>query len=231
MITSKVQQATAVAILFHAIGLIGILFFNKAFFIASTPFNLLLMLMLIFYTQQQINKWFLLFTAVCVCIGFVVEIIGTSTGLLFGEYNYGKTLGAGFKNVPFVIGVNWFIIMYCCGITVHMVLKKLTIKVAEASGQDATITNKPLQIFSLVSDAAMLAVFFDWVLEPVAVKLGYWQWLGNGTIPTYNYLCWFLISGLLQFLFNIMPFIKHNKFAVNLLIIMLIFFMLLKIYL
>ena len=41
--------------------------------------------------------------------------------------------------------------------------------------------------------AAFLATGFDWIMEPVAMKLDYWQWVGQ-IIPFQNYRAWFLIG-------------------------------------
>ncbi len=224
---SKYQVATAIAVLFHSIGLIGFLFFNSAAFVATTPLNLLLMCALLFYTQAQRNLHFYLFFAICFVVGIGVEILGTSTGLLFGDYSYGTVLGPGIMQVPFMIGVNWFIIMYCCGVTIHFFLQHLMAKLAEQTGKPS----KSIQVLSVVVDGATLAVFFDWLMEPVAVKLGYWQWHGTGEIPLLNYLCWFGVSMILLFVFQKLSFSRQNKFAVNLLLIQAMFFLLLRTFL
>jgi putative membrane protein len=224
---SKYQLATAIAILFHTIGVIGILFSNTPWFIHSSSINLLLMGALLFYTQEKINLPFLAFFMVCFAVGMAVEIAGTSTGWLFGSYQYGKILGPGIKNVPFIIGINWFIIIYCCGVSIHLLLSRLTQKLSEEMGKPA----RSIQKLSIMVDGATLAVLFDWLMEPVAVKLGYWQWLANGEIPLYNYLCWFVVSMFLLFIFHKLPFVKQNKFAVNLLLIQAMFFLLLRTFL
>ncbi len=226
MLKSRTQTATALAIFFHLIGFVG-MFFNKDFFTAATPYNLLLMFGLLLYTQQKISVGFIVFVVVCFVLGIGVEIIGTSTGYLFGEYAYGKTLGFSLKNVPLVIGINWFIIIYCSGITVHRFLEKISAKLETITGAPSPV----IRFFSVISDGAMLAVFFDWILEPAAIKLGYWQWLGDGQIPTYNYLCWFIISFGLMSVFTFLKFEKKNIFAVNLLMIMMMFFMLIRTFL
>jgi putative membrane protein len=41
--------------------------------------------------------------------------------------------------------------------------------------------------------AGLLTVAFDWIMEPVAIRLDYWTWAG-GDIPLQNYLAWFLIA-------------------------------------
>ena len=224
---SKYQLATAIAILFHTIGFIGIVFFKSEAFIKTTPLNLLLMAGLLFYTQDKKNVSFYLFFIICFVVGIGVEIIGTSTGWLFGQYRYGTILGPAIKNVPLIIGVNWFIIIYCCGVSIHTMLAKLNVKLSEQTGKPS----KAIQTLSVVVDGATLAVLSDWLIEPVAVKLGYWQWLGNGDIPLYNYVCWFAISIILLYIFQYLQFVRQNKFAVNLLLIQAMFFLLLRTFL
>ena len=226
MLKSRTQIATALAIFFHTIGFVG-MFFSPAFFTTATPFNLLLMFALLLYTQRNINIGFIGFMVICFFTGISVEIIGTSTGYLFGEYSYGKTLGPTIKNVPWVIGINWIIIIYCSGIAVHMVLEKLSAKLETMTGAPSPA----VRYFSVISDGAILAVFFDWIMEPAAIKLGYWQWHGTGQIPMYNYLCWFIISIALISVFTFLKFEKRNIFAVNLLLVMMMFFMLIRTFL
>ena len=224
---TKVQIATAIAIFFHAIGFVG-MFYNKDFFVQTTPLNLLLMFGLLLYTQAKINWQLVFFFCICFVVGIWVEIIGTSTGMLFGNYSYSKVLGPSFKNVPLIIGINWCIIIYCCGITVHTIFRRLSAKVQAVTG---SATSPVFQIFSTVTDAAMLAVLFDWILEPAAIKLGYWQWLDDGEVPAYNYMCWFIISAFLLLIFSILKIEKQNKFAIHLLMIMAMFFMLIRTFL
>ncbi len=224
---TKFDIATGIAVLFHSIGLIGLLFFDRSFFLAATPFNLLLSFALLIWTQTEKNIYFFLFLATCLIVGIVVEVIGVNTGFLFGDYAYGNVLGPEIKNVPVLIGVNWFLIVYCCGISIHTLLMKAINRIAADSGKSPMA----LKALSVIIDGATLAVFFDWLMEPVAVKLGYWVWQGDGAIPMFNYICWFVISLLLLMVFHFAKFNKQNKFAVNLLLIQLMFFLLLRTFL
>ncbi|MEX0636794.1 MAG: carotenoid biosynthesis protein, partial [Ferruginibacter sp.] len=104
-------------------------------------------------------------------------------------------------------------------------------KIVEKITRNSAATTKDVQVIAVVVDGALLAVLFDWLMEPVAVKLGYWTWLGDGEIPFYNYVCWFFISLILLLLFKKMPFRKSNKFAVNLLLIQSMFFLILRTFL
>jgi putative membrane protein len=65
-------------------------------------------------------------------------------------------------------------------------------------------------------------------MEPIAIKLGYWKWGGNGAVPFFNYVCWFLVSLFLLFIFHQLKFDKRNKFALHLLMIQVMFFLLLR---
>ncbi|MGF2413423.1 carotenoid biosynthesis protein [Ferruginibacter sp.] len=219
---SKYQIATAIAILFHAIGFIGIVFFKSNFILQSTAVNLLLMFGLLIWTQHNKNYFFWLFLLIAVAIGIAVEIIGVNTKLLFGDYSYGDVLGYKIKNVPLIIGVNWFVIIYCCGVSIHTLLVKAIDKVAI----DTATKPMTLKALSVIVDGATLAVFFDWLMEPAAVQLGYWKWAGD--IPFYNYLCWFLVSMILLTAFHFFKFNKQNKFAIHLLMIQVMFFLLLR---
>jgi len=227
LLQTPTQIATAIAILFHSIGLVGILVFKSELIIQSTPVNLILSFGLLVWTQQEKNWQFYSFIIVCFITGYVVEVIGVNTGLLFGNYSYGSVLGVKWNAVPLLIGINWIIIIICCGISVHILLSKAISKVSLASKQPPKI----LKILSLVTDGATLAVAFDWLMEPVAVKLGFWSWGNDGSIPFYNYVCWFIISMLLLIVFHVANINKKNIFAVHLLLIQTMFFLILRTFL
>ena len=224
---SKYQLATGIAIFFHAIGLVGILFSENNFFIQSTPFNLLLSYILLVWTHPEKNNSFYFFIGIVFIVGFLSEVVGVNTGLLFGEYHYSKILGIQLFQVPILIAVNWFIIIYCSGIGTHVLLNKVINRVVK----DYNEPSLKLKAMSVIFDGASLAVLFDWLMEPVAIKLGFWTWGGDGSVPFYNYFCWLLISILLLTVFNFFNFRKENKFAVNLLLTQALFFLILRTFL
>lgn len=223
---SKQQTATAIAILFHAVGLAGILVFKSDWIIQSTSFNLLLSMALLFWTQEDKNIFFWLFAVATILTGIAVEIIGVNTGLLFGNYAYGDVLGIQWKRVPLIIGVNWFIVIFCSGIAITALLQKITKPIDDTAAEPSPF----IKAISVITDGATLAVAFDWLIEPVAIKLGFWKWEEND-VPLYNYVCWFVISLLLMTLFRISPFQKKNKFAIHLLLIQVMFFLILRTFL
>jgi putative membrane protein len=147
-----------------------------------------------------------------------------NTGLLFGDYRYSTVLGIQLFQVPLLIAINWFIIIYCSGISTHSLLNKVIKRVAN----DYNEPSLKLKAISVIFDGASLAVLFDWLMEPVAIQLDYWKWNENGSIPIYNYVCWFIISACFLWIFQRLDFSKDNKFAVNLLMIQTMFFLILR---
>jgi bisanhydrobacterioruberin hydratase len=224
LIITRTGVAVFLALLFHISGAIGMMGSHRNWFVQQTPFNLLLMSMLILWTQKEKNKWFWLFFMLCFITGFAAEWIGVNTGKLFGNYSYGETLGQKWQGVPFLIGLLWFVTIYCTG--------NITFRIYQWMLQKTGVSDTKLwlMITALAFDAALLTTLYDWLLEPVAVKLGYWQWNGDGTIPMLNYVCWFFISLVLQLVFFATgkTIQKPNYFAVHLFIIQVLFFLFLR---
>lgn len=195
-----------VAIIFHLIGLAGIGVLHNGLVRAATPYHLLLMFLLLLLSYSKQFRPFVKWAALAFAIGFAAEWAGVHTGWLFGHYSYTSVLGWRWQQVPWLIGCNWVIV------------------VSGAVCLSLLVTGKRVPA-SII--AALLATGFDYVLEPMAIKLGYWQWSG-GHIPLYNYVCWFAISFLLSFCWHSFK-VRFNQFPVNLLIIQVIFFAVLQI--
>lgn len=212
------------ALLFHGTGVLGILFTPyKDLFVSSTPLVLLFMFFLLANTQLKAIKNFLLSFAIAFVISMGTEIIGVNTGLLFGQYQYGPVLGPKILGVPWLIGLNWFVIVYCSGsFLVHsleLMKSKFNIRVTATSSTAMVVLG-----------GAAMATFFDFILEPVAVKLNFWTW-NNGDIPLYNYLCWFLVSAVLLRINLQLKQVNAHVFASSLLIIQAVFFLMLHLFL
>jgi putative membrane protein len=213
-----------IALLFHITGLLGILFTPYSeWFINNTPVVLLTMFLLLTNSQIKSFKAYIIFSFIAFITGMVTEIIGVNTGLLFGHYKYGQVLGPKIYGVPFLIGLNWFVIVYCAGALltqgVELLQNKLNIK----------ITKFVASIFMIIGGAT-IASCFDFILEPVAAKLHFWSW-ENGQIPLLNYLCWFIISAFLLGVKMYFKTIRINIFAISLLIIQALFFLMLNLFL
>ncbi len=184
-------------------GIIGLNIPQTAqFFRFLTPFNLLVSCGILLYFHKEWNFNILIFSVLTFLIGFFVEVIGVKTGMIFGEYQYETTLGFKILDVPPVIGVNWLLLVYCVGSSFCRVSKPLYFKVLYG---------------------ALLMTMFDFLAEPIAIRLDMWSWK-NVIPPLQNYVGWFITSALLLTLFHNLKFRKDNPIALWLLILQICFF-------
>ena len=205
------RLATTAVLLFHAIGLLGLWLFRDQF-AKATPAHLLLMFLLFIWTARADTRFFPILILVTAIFGLVVEFIGVHTALLFGHYTSGETLGPSSYGIPWLIGANWVIVVSGAA--------SLSAQLLSAFRLSRTIWMIVAAVF-----AGCLATGLDFLIEPIAVKLDYWSWRG-GMIPSYNYLCWLLISSALA-IFWLVWMRRPNQFAVNLFFIQVLFFLLL----
>lgn len=195
-------------LLFHAVGIIGFTVEKtRPFFLILVPFHLLLMTVLVVKSHNRLSKKFLYFFIITALTGFITELIGTTTGFLFGDYSYGSTLGTKAAGVPLLMGLLWFLMIYSAGVTIRLSgLKYMLLRV----------------LFG-----AILLTALDWLIEPVAIKFDYWSWK-NDTIPLYNYVCWYGLSLVLLVVFELFRFKKQSGVALVFLITQFIFFIALR---
>ncbi|MGI4727219.1 MAG: carotenoid biosynthesis protein [Janthinobacterium lividum] len=205
---TKTNISIFIVILFHIVGLIGFFVpFLQPIFLRIVPGHLLLMLFLLLINHHGRFFKLILFLLTISILGFAAEWIGVHKQWLFGHYAYDTTLGFKLQDIPLMIGINWFLLIYAAGVFTQ----KLPIKTAW---------------LKIISGAAVL-VLLDLLLEPVAIRFHYWHWFGNG-IPLKNYICWFLLSAVFIFLFRIFNFRTQNRVASTLLLIQIVFFAVLK---
>ena len=160
----------------------------KSSILLFTPVNLLLIFSLFFYVNNNYSRSFIFLCLQLFLFGFIVEVIGVNTGIIFGEYRYGKTLGLTLFSAPLIMGINW-------------------INLSLASfGIISFFTDKKLLLITLSS---LLMVFLDYIIEPIAINLDFWSW-EYITVPIHNYFGWFFCAIIAQLLI-IFSKVKINK--------------------
>ncbi|MDI1321573.1 MAG: carotenoid biosynthesis protein [Algoriphagus sp.] len=200
---SGLTIAKIIVVALHLVGIIGLsLPEYRWLFLMLTPFQLLSSMILILIFHRGWNDAFPIFAAAAFWLGFGSELIGIHTGYLYGDYVYGVSLGPKLWDVPIVIGVNWFILVYLTGAVFHK-----------------SIPNDYYGAF--LGAVSMTAL--DYVMEPVAVALDFWSWKFD-IIPPENYLGWFLVSFLIHLIYRKAKFEKENRLAPILLVCLILFF-------
>lgn len=188
----------AILLIFHVIGLF--LFINSDTASDLTWLNLLLCGTLVFLTEWQQSRRVVVLLIISLG-GFLIELIGTKTGVLFGDYAYGSGLGWRLFGVSIIIAVNWYAIVL-------------------AGANVARLLNVPILVQSLI--AALLCVGLDFAIEPVAIKYDFWSWT-NEEIPLFNYITWYIFGAAFSYLY-LKNSRKLNKTALSLFFIWLLFF-------
>ncbi len=163
---------------------------TRPYMLIVTPYFLAVVGILVFLPLVRSRNWpVIIWCAGTYAVTFALEVVGVQTGIIFGSYNYGNVLGLQLGGVPLVIGFNWVLI-----ILGGVIFSR-------------RFVHNPL-LSALIVGA--IAFIVDFVLEPIAIGLGYWQW-EDGTVPIRNYLSWFGIAFLSALIYNLAKLKTETK--------------------
>lgn len=192
-------------LIFHLIGI------TRPFVLVITDLTMLAANAAVFYSffrkdgSRRLATW----SIITFLLTFLIELIGVKTGLIFGSYQYGDVMFLQIAQVPVVIGMNWVI----------LILGSYSLSLSAGSGR---------YFAPLIS--SIIIVIFDFVMEEVAMQLGYWHWDGNA-VPFQNYIAWFIISLIFTSLLTLYKVsIKNNVLNVYFMI-QFLFFLTLRVFL
>ncbi len=132
--------------------------------------------------------WFLISAGT----GLAVEVLGTRTGLPFGDYTYADSLGPIVAGVPAVIPLAWAMMSY-----------------------PALLAARRLVSGPLLTPvvAAVALASWDLFLDPQMVAEGHWTWaldrtpvlIGITNVPAQNFVAWLLVALVLMLMLDRLP--------------------------
>ncbi|WP_396138761.1 carotenoid biosynthesis protein [Flavobacterium sp.] len=188
-------------ILVYVSGSIGFVM-NPPFFSPFTPYTLLLTCFVFLIHIPVADKKFLLAFFTIAFLGYIIEVIGVKTGLIFGKYSYGNGLGFKLLEVPLIISINWAMLI-CAGIRIvsSFFANKITVLVV----------------------AALLVTLIDLLIEQVAPKLDFWQF-ESGLPGIHNYLGWIGVAFFISYFFYPILIKSNRTVSLIILILQIIFF-------
>jgi putative membrane protein len=206
-LSQRIQPVHGVSLVLalHLVGVVGLLSPLANWFLLLTPLNLLLTAGAM-VTFSGLDRRTLALALWLGALGYCVEVLGVWTGRVFGEYAYGDILGSKVLEVPLLIGLNWSVLVFAIGDPISRLRLPVALKI-------------------LASSLAM--VMLDVLMEPVAVRLGFWSW-EQGSIPFQNYLAWGIVSLIFFSLFFLLPVQRQNPLARWVLLAQVAFFALLN---
>ena len=161
-------------ILIYAAGLVGMhIPATRQLFTSLVPLTLWFtgFICVLYFPNPSRNAYIMLFALACT--GWLVEVVGVKTGMIFGSYAYGKTLGFQVLRAPLTIGINWVILLLA----------------TQAVVAEWNIGGK----IGKAALGAGLMTALDLFIEPVAMYFDFWQWAGN-QVPIQNFGAWWTIS-------------------------------------
>lgn len=162
-------------------------------------------ILLFFHPAAIRPKTVIRWTTIAVA-GFLLEVTGVQTGLIFGHYVYGSSLGLKLWDTPLLIGVNWLFLTCAC---------------ASVSGYF-----KAAPYLQIVLATGFMVVY-DGILEIAAPLMKMWSWEDH-QVPPQNYISWFVTALFFQWLWKKEEPERPNRTALPLLAFQLLMFIIIS---
>lgn len=196
-------------VIFYVVGLTGMLLPETfTLFKKLIPLAILLSVFALAFFHTQFQKKDLIAFALIYFLGFTAELIGVNTGIIFGHYEYGESLGIELFNTPLMIGVNWLLLIY------------ISSSVAAELKINSTL---------IIVIASLIMLGYDLIIEQVAPALDMWSW-NDDSVPVKNYLAWFVLAVLFHSILKIFRVETKNKLSPVILGCQLSFFIVLLLF-
>lgn len=132
-----------------------------------------------------------LFFVLSAAITYTMEEIGVRTGLVFGPYHYSDSLGIKLDQVPVLIPLGWFMMIYPSRVVAKAILR-------EANSRSLA------GISALAALSALVMTAWDMVMDPGMSTVGkVWVWEKSGSyfgVPAQNYFGWVLTTFIVYWL-------------------------------
>ncbi|MEN9919904.1 MAG: hypothetical protein RL662_2340 [Bacteroidota bacterium] len=188
---------------FYVVGLLLFAIpYTRPLFIHMIAISIVLVVAAALYHHQKWTKTTIYLFSFIAFSSFFLEVAGTSTGKIFGAYQYDTGLGIKVLETPIIIGFNWVFLVYASQAIV------------------SRITNRPL--FKIIG-GALLMVVYDVILEFAAPFMQMWHF-ESFYPPINNFIVWFLVAAFYHSCMVICKISVDNKPICSLFWIQSLFF-------
>ncbi len=149
---------------------------------------------------------------ITILVTYLMEWLGTHFGFPFGHYYYTNRLGPLLLEVPVVIPIQWFNMLYvCCIMTSIILFRAFNL---ETGGDGTSAQSLKLVVPRILATSIVTGLFmvsWDFINDPYMVGVGTWVWtdpteffgLAFSDIPLSNFLGWVFTSALTVLLFDL----------------------------
>jgi uncharacterized membrane protein len=153
--------------------------------LGNIGFTLVFVLFAIFHCAADAGwKTTGFFFAIAASVSYLMEEIGVRTGWIYGAYHYSGMLGPKLGDVPALIPLAWFMMIYPSWVVARAIVRGLDTRSAAGIAGQAAI-------------AAMTMTAWDTVMDPGMAAAGNWVWERGGSyfgVPLQNYFGWLLTT-------------------------------------
>ena len=131
----------------------------------------------------------LAFFALSAGVAWAYEQVGITTGLVFGAYHYTDYLGARLGDVPVLIPLAWFMMIYPSYVVANLLV----------DGRPTGTSGGVRRLLALAAASAVVMTAWDLVVDPIlsGPSVRAWIWETGGPyfgIPIQNYAGWLLTT-------------------------------------
>lgn len=207
--TNKQSIGIGILWLFTVSAIIGISLGHKDWFLSKTPLNMLIILGVLVFLYPVRSFKMLGFTVFVYVASLLIEMHGVRYGILFGKYHYLDYLGPTIAGVPWLIGVNWAILVLSSAGIVERFISS---------------------VFGQILAGALMMTITDAIIEPLAPTFRFWMFDG-GMPGAMNYIGWFLSSLLFHGMYRWLRLSGDFIVSAHVLASQLVFFLYFNLYL
>ena len=139
----------------------------------------------------------LAFFGLSAAVSWIYEQVGVATGLVFGAYHYTDYLGGKLGDVPLLIPLAWFMMIYPSYVIANLALGGRATGTPPGAGR----------LLALAATSAAVMTVWDLVIDPIlsGPQAKAWIWENGGQyfgIPIQNYFGWLLTTFTVYLLYR-----------------------------
>jgi uncharacterized membrane protein len=137
-------------------------------------------------------------------VTWLFEQVGVVTGTVYGAYHYSGMLGPKVGEVPLLIPLAWFMMIYPSYVVTSLII----------DGRPLPDKTNLAQLGTRALVAAFVMTAWDAVIDPGMARSGFWVWEHGGSyfgVPRQNFAGWLLTTFIVYIVFGLMQrWLKPN---------------------
>jgi uncharacterized membrane protein len=139
------------------------------------------------------------FFAISAVVSYALEQGGVATGLVYGGYHYTDYLGAKLLDVPVLIPLAWFMMIYPSYVIANLAIERRPVGTPPGVGP----------LVRLAAASALIMTAWDLVVDPIlsGPDVRAWVWEAGGQyfgVPIQNFFGWFVTTFIVYGLYRML---------------------------